>query len=282
MGVVKIFTDSTSDLTDEIIRKYDISVVPLYVSFDNETYRDGIDINTKELYDLVDKYKMLPKTSAPSPTDFYNAFKPYIDEGKDIIYIGLSSELSSTLQNAKIAASEFPDNRIEIVDSLNLSTGIGLLVLKAVDYANEGMGIKEIAEKIRKKVPLVRTSFVIDTLEYLYKGGRCTALQSFIGGMLKIKPIVKVVDGKMVLGQKARGKRNKILKKMLDNTIKESHNIDLDRIMVTHSMGLEDARYLKKELEDNLNVKEVIITDAGCVISSHCGPNTVGILYICK
>ncbi|WP_069649971.1 DegV family protein [Caloranaerobacter ferrireducens] len=282
MNNIKIFTDSTCDLSTEILEKYDISVVPLYVSFGNETYKDGIDINTKKLYDLVDKYGILPKTSAPSPTDFYEAFKPYIDEGKDIIYIGLSSKISSTLQNAKIAASKFPDNRIEIIDSLNLSTGIGLLVLKAVDYAKEGLGIKEIGDKLRNKIPLVKTSFVIDTLDYLYKGGRCSALQSFVGSMLKIKPIVKVVNGTMILGQKARGKRRKIIDKMLENTIKESNNIDLERIIVTHSMGYEDALYLKNELENNLNVKEVIITDAGCVISSHCGPNTVGILYINK
>lgn len=282
MNKVKIFTDSTCDLTPEILKENDISIVPLYVTFDKETYKDGIEISTEELYKKVSKTGRLPKTSASPPSDFYNAFKPFIDEGYDIVYIGISSKLSSTLQNAKIAASEFPEGRIEIVDSMNLSTGIGLLVLKAVDYVKEGLGAKEVAERVRKKVPKVKTAFVIDTLEYLYKGGRCNALQNFFGGILKIKPIVKVVDGIMILGQKSRGKRQKALDIMLANVLSDKDNIELDRIMVTHSMGKKDALKLKEQLESALDVEKVYITNAGCVISSHCGPKTVGILYISK
>lgn len=282
MGEVKIFTDSTCDLTPDIIKQFDISVIPLYVGFDDGTLRDGVDITAGELFKKVDETRKLPKTSAPSPIDFYNAFKPYIDQGKDIIYIGLSSGLSATLQNATIAAADFPEGRIEIVDSMNLSTGIGLLVLKACDFARDGMDIHEIASMIRMRVPKVKTAFVIDTLDYLYMGGRCSALQNFMSGIFKIKPIVKVVDGKMILGEKARGKREKALNTMLDNAIMDKDNIELDRIMVTHSVGSMDSEYLKEKLKENINVKEVIVTVAGCVISSHCGPNTIGILYIGK
>lgn len=281
MSNVKIFTDSTSDLTPEILKENDISVIPLYVNFDDKSFIDGITITTEGLYKKVEEYGMLPKTSAATPNDFYNAFKPCIDEGKDIVFIGLSSELSSHLQNALLAAGEFPEGRIQIVDSLNLSSAIGLLVMKAVDFSKEGMGAALIAENIRNLVPKVKTAFVIDTLEYLHKGGRCSALQSFAGSVLKIRPVVKVVDGKMILAQKLMGKREKALNTMLQNVLKEKDAIDLSRVMVTHSIS-NDTEYLKSELSKYLNAKEIIVTQAGCVISSHCGPNTIGILYIEK
>jgi DegV family protein with EDD domain len=282
MGEIKVFTDSTCDLPADIIKNYDISVVPMYVGFDEGTYRDGIDITAEELYKKVDEYGKLPKTSAPSPNDFYNAFKPYIDQGKDIVYVGLSSKLSSTLQNSIIAANEFPEGRIEIVDSMNLSTGIGLLALKACDFARQGMNIHEIAEQVRERIPKVKTAFVIDTLDYLYMGGRCSALQNFMSGVFKIKPIVKVVDGRMILGEKSRGKREKALGIMLENAIADKEKMELDRMMVTYSVGNTDSEYLKSELEKNINVEQIITSTAGCVISSHCGPNTIGILYIGK
>lgn len=281
MRNVKIFTDSTSDLTKDIYTEKNISVVPLYVNFDETSYIDGVNITTAELYKKVEEYGKLPKTAASSPADFYNAFKPYIDENYDIVYIGISSGLSSNLQSASIAASDLPEGRIHIVDSLNLSSGIGLLVMKAVDFARQGFSAEEVAVKVRELIPKVKTAFVIDTLDYLYKGGRCSALESFIGGVLKIRPIVKVVDGKMILGQKLMGKRQKALDTMLSNVIKEKDNIDPDRVMVTNSIS-DDSEYLITELQKSLNVKEIIETQAGCVISSHCGPNTIGILYIEK
>ncbi|SDY97273.1 EDD domain protein, DegV family [Proteiniborus ethanoligenes] len=280
MSKIKIFADSTSDLSKNLIENNQISIVPLYVGFDDESYKDGVQITTKDLYTKVAEYDKLPKTSAPSPLDFVNAFKPFVEEGRDILYIGISSKLSSTLQNAKIAASEFPNAKIEIVDSFNLSTGIGLLVMKAVDFANEGMGVEDIAAKLRELAPNVETAFVPDTLDYLYKGGRCSATQALMGSVLKIRPIIKVVDGGMIVGQKARGKREKILETMLENALKDKDSMDKKRVFVTHTEGLEDANFLKEQLEKELDVEEVIITDAGCVISSHCGPNTVGILYI--
>lgn len=277
---IKIFADSTSDLNKDLLEKNHISIVPLYVGFGDESYKDGVQMTTKELYTKVAECDKLPKTSAPSPLDFVNAFKPFVEEGRDILYISLSSKLSSTIQNAKIAAQEFPNAKIEIVDSFNLSTGIGLLVMKAVDFVNEGMNVEDIAVKIRELVPKVETAFVPDTLDYLYKGGRCSATQALMGSVLKIRPIIKVVDGGMIVGQKARGKREKILETMLENALKDKDNMDKKRVFVTHTEGLEDANFLKEQLEKELDVEEVIITDAGCVISSHCGPNTVGILYI--
>lgn len=280
MNSVKIFTDSTSDLCHDILSKNDIGLIPLYVGFGNNTLKDGLEIKTEELYKKVEEYGILPKTSAPSPNDFFNSFKPFIDKGYNIVYISISSKLSSTIQNAKIAASEFDEGRIEIVDSLNLSTGIGLLVMKAVDYAKQGYSSSEIANLVKEILPKVETNFIIDTLDYLYKGGRCSALQSTISNVLKIRPIIKVVDGKMIVGQKIRGKRKKALKAILNNTYDDKKIIDKSRLMITHSMADEDAIYLKNALSKHIDVEDIIITKAGCVISSHCGPNTIGILYI--
>lgn len=278
---VKIFSDSTCDLTKELIDNLNIGIVPLYVNFDETSYVDGLTLTTEELYNKVEEFGKLPKTSAGPPIDFYNAFKPYIDDGQDIVFIGISSSLSSHLQNAKLAAAEFPEGRIHIIDSFNLSSGIGLLVLKACDFKAQGLSAVEVAEEVKKLIPKVKTAFVIDTLDYLYKGGRCSSLENFMSGVLKIRPIVKVVEGKMILGQKLMGKRPKALTTMLNSVIKEKDKIDPARIMVTHSIS-PDADYLKSELEKNIEVNEVIITQAGCVISSHCGPNTIGILYIEK
>lgn len=282
MGKIKVFTDSACDLSPELIEKYEISVVPLYVGFDEESLKDGIDITPEELFREVEKRGKLPKTSAPSPNDFYIKFKPFIDEEMDIIYVGLSSKLSSTLQNAIIAAKEFPEGRIEIVDSMNLSTGIGLLVLKACDFAKEGLNIHEIAEEVKTRVSKIKTAFIVDTLDYLYMGGRCSALQNFMSGILQIRPIIKVVDGRMILGDKTRGKREKALNTMLENALIDKDNMELDRIMITHSFGSNDGPYLRDNLIKEIKVKDGLITVAGCVISSHCGPNTIGILYITK
>lgn len=166
MGEIKVFTDSTNDLTPALIKENGIEVVPLYVGFENgETYKDGVDITPKEMYELVKKFGKLPKSASPSPQVFYDAFKPYIDEGRDIIYVGLSTGLSATVQNAIVAAQEFPEGRIEVVDLMNLSSAVGLLTLKAVDYVREGLSVKSVAEKVREKVPKVKTEFIIDTLE---------------------------------------------------------------------------------------------------------------------
>lgn len=280
MGNVKIFTDSTSDLNKDFIKKYDISIVPLYVNFDSESYRDGFELTTEELYKKVEVTGRLPKTSAPSPGDFISAFKPYIDEGKDIIYIGLSSQLSTTIQNAHLAAKEFPEGRIHIVDSLSVNLGIGILVLKAADYIAEGKSSKETAELIREKVSKTRLLFMIDTLDYLYKGGRCSALQSFVGGILKIRPIVNMEDGKLILFEKHRGKREKGFDSLVNKVLKDKENIDLERIFISHSLAPEDAKYMKDKLEKALDINNITVEDAGCVISSHCGPKTAGIIYM--
>lgn len=282
MNKVKIIADSTCDLSSELLERYDISVVPLYVVFGDESFKDGVEITTEDLYKRVDRDGVLPKTSAPSPADFIRVFKPIVEAGDDIVYIGLSSHLSSTIQNAKLASMEFPEGRIEIVDSENLSTGIGILVLKAADLAAEGLGSKEIAERISSYRSKVKMRFAINTLEYLHKGGRCSAMQSFVGGILKIRPIVAVTEGKMIVEEKLRGKIEKVLTEMLEKVHADAGNMDDARAIIVHSMAPEYAELLRKELEGRLKVKELLMTDAGCVISSHCGPLTTGFVYLTK
>ncbi|HOC07181.1 MAG: DegV family protein [Bacillota bacterium] len=281
MGKVKVFTDSTCDLPPDLVAQHQIGIIPIYVIFDEVSYGDGIDMTTPELYKKVEESGNLPKTAAPSPGDYLAAFKPFIDEGYDIIHIGLSSKLSVALNNARLAAQELPEGRIEIVDSYNLSTGTGLLVLRAVDFAAEGLDIHAIAEKVRALVPKVETEFIVDTLDYLHKGGRCSGVTRLVGSMLKIRPSIKVVDGGMIPAQKFRGTRAKALQGLLDTVLANKDNISPERVFVTHSIS-DDAAFLQAELQKHTDAREILISQAGCVISSHCGPNTIGILYIKK
>ncbi len=281
MNKIIITTDSTCDLSDQILHDYDIRVIPLYVSFNDKTYEDRVNITTDKLYNLVTEKGILPKTAAPSSKTFIDFFEPYIEEGYDIVHVSISSKLSSTIQSANLAASEFPKDRIHIIDSMNLSSGVGLIVLKACRLKEEGLSAKEIAEKVRKIVPKVETAFVIDTMEYLYKGGRCSGIANFVGTMLKIKPIIHVVDGGMLVGAKPRG-RKKAYQLLLEKINADKDKLDSEFVMVTHSLNFEAAKYLKEELSTNLDIKNLYETTAGCVISSHCGKGTIGILYITK
>lgn len=282
MSNVKIFADSTSDLPADWIGRHEIGLVPLYVVFGDETFRDGVDITPPDIYRRVEAEGNLPKTTAPSPKDFMDAFGPYIDQGRDIVYISLSSKLSSTYQNAQIAAAEFPEGRVHVVDSLTLCSGIGLLVMKAVHLAEKGLGAAEIAGQVAAMRPQVETQFVIDTLEYLHKGGRCSGMQNFIGSLLQIRPVLKLVDGNIIPAYKVRGRKEKAVQQMLDNALADKDNMDQDLILVAHTLAEEEALRLAAILREQTGAREVAIAEAGCVISSHCGPHTVAIMYTRK
>lgn len=281
MSKVKIFADSTSDLPAAWLTEYRIGIIPLYVVFGDETFKDGVDMTPTELYRKVETGGSLPKTTAPSPKDFMDAFAPYIDRGEDIVYISLSSKLSSTYQNALIAAGEFPEGRVHVVDSLNLCSGIGLLVMKAVRAAQQGMAAREIVPLLEQCRDRVETEFVIDTLEYLYKGGRCSGMQNFIGSLLQIRPVLKLVEGNIIPAYKVRGRKEKAVQQMLDNALSDIANMDGDLIIVAHTHAEDDARRLAAILRERTG-SEVAISEAGCVISSHCGPGTVAIMYTRK
>lgn len=280
MSTVKIFSDSTSDLPQVWKDTYDIGIVPLYVVFDEQTYKDGVDITPEEVYRRVAARGVLPKTAAPSPADFIAAFEPVISSGKDIVYISLSSAISSTYQNALLAAGEFPEGRIQVIDSETLCGGIALLVMKAARAAEKGLSAIEIADMLKHTRSLVETQFVVDTLDYLYMGGRCSGMQNFIGSLLKIRPVLRLVDGSIIPTSKIRGKKEKAVEQMLQNALVHVDQMDKELLIIAHTLAEEDANYLEKAIRAQTQVEEIAIIHAGCVIGSHCGPNTVGLMYL--
>ncbi|MEJ8306918.1 DegV family protein [Saccharibacillus sacchari] len=278
MSNIRIFSDSTSDLPAGLIEQYGIGIVPLYVVFEDQTYRDGVDLTPSQLFDKVARQGKLPKSAAPSPADFSQAFAPYIEKGERILYISLSSELSSTYQNARIAADDFEPGSVTVFDSLNLSTAIGIQVLQAARHAEAGLEVNEIVRKLERMRPEVETEFAIDTLEYLHKGGRCSGMQNLIGSLLSIRPIIKVNDGKMTPAYKVRGKREKAIDKMLQNLLVNKDRID-GPVVVVNADAEEDALQMREIILRETNVTEVLMASAGCVISTHCGPGTIGLMY---
>lgn len=281
MNKIIILSDSTCDLSEKLIEENDVKIIPLYVSFDSDIYKDKEEIVPSKLYELVKERKELPKTSACSIGDFIMVFKKYLDEGYDVFYTGIGSKLSSTYNNALAAKQELNTDRIQISDSANLSTGIGLLVLKACKFAKNGKNVKEIKEEIDKLVPNVRSKFAVESLEYLHKGGRCSGVARFFGTMARLKPVIVVEDGKMNVMAKPIGKR-RALQVMIDDIVANKENIYNDCVMITHTYADEDAAYLKEVLAREVPNAHIEETHAGCVISSHCGKGTIGILYILK
>ena len=281
MSKVVILTDSTCDLSEKLIKENDIKVIPLYVSFGDKIYKDGVEINSSKLYELVSENKKLPKTSACSVGDFVSYFDKYLEQGYDVFYVGIGAKLSTTYNSALLAKDELNTDRVQISDGANLSTGTGLLVLKACKLARDGKSVKEIKKEVDDLAGKVRSKFAVESLEYLHKGGRCSGVARFLGTMARLKPVIKVEDGKLDVMAYPIGKK-KALNIMLDDIVKNKDNIHLDCVMVTHTHADSDAEYLFNALKERIPEAHLEITDAGCVISSHCGKGTIGILYIMK
>ena len=281
MSSIKITADSTCDLSKEIIEKYDIAIVPLYINMDDNSYKDGIDVKPEQVYEYFEKTGSLATTSAVTVEDYREVFSRYSENGYDTIHLNIGSEFSSSFNNAKIAAEDF-DN-VYIIDTENLSTGSGHLVILAAELAQKGLGAKEIMNIIDQTKKRVDTSFVLDNLIYLHKGGRCSGLKMLGANLLKLKPCIEVVDGKMAVGRKYRGKLGKSIMKYVDDKLEDLNNINPDRIFITHSGHIPDIVEKVQNMILSLNYfKEIIVTTAGCTISSHCGPGTLGILFIRK
>jgi len=277
--MVAIISDSTCDLSLELQRKYAVSIIPLSVFIGDKNYLDGVDITSPELFYLVKESGELPKTAAPSIETFRKEF----DRHPELLYIGISSKLSASYQSSLIAL-EKSDPQLKIaVDSLNLSTGIGLLVLKAAELSRMGKSAIQIAEQIHQDVAKVHSSFVIDTLDYLYKGGRCSALELLAASLLRIRPVIEVLpDGTLGIREKLGGNRKKAMLSMVVELLSHREDLDPQRVFVTHCACPEDAEFLKSELETLAIFSEVLVTEAGSTIASHCGPKTIGILYMTK
>lgn len=282
--MIKIISDSTCDLTKDLLEEYDISILPLHVILGEKDLLDGVTITPDEIYEWADANKTTPKTSAPSIEDAIELIKPYVDNGDEIIYFSISKEMSTSINVINLAADELEaTDRIHVIDSANLSTGVGLLVLEAATMAREGMNANDIVTKIEELKPLVRASFVVDTLTYLHRGGRCSSVAALAGGVLKLHPKIVVEDGKMSATKKYRGKMDSVILSYAKEMEEDLKNAKTDRVFITHS-GCDEAiiQSVYSYLEE-LNVfKEIIITRAGSVISSHCGYGTLGVLFISK
>ncbi|MDF2820351.1 MAG: domain protein DegV family [Clostridiales bacterium] len=278
---IKITADSTNDLSPELILKYNIEIIPLYINIKNDSFRDGVDIVPSEIFNYFDNENILAKTSAVPVNDYITIFTKYINEGYRVIHINLSSEMSSSYQNACLAAEEVGNTYI--IDSRNLSSGSGHIAILAAELAAKGHDVVDIVDKLNIYTSKVEASFIIDTLTYLHKGGRCSTLAQLGANLLKLKPCIEVVNGSMNVGKKYRGSLEKCLKAYVSERLENRIDIDLDRIFITHSgCNQEILQMVKAQIEATQNFKEVLITNAGCTISSHCGPNTLGILFIRK
>lgn len=281
---IAITADSTCDLPKNLIEENEITIIPLSILLGGKVYTDGVDIRPEDIYKYADETGELPKTSAVTPATYYNVFENLVQQGKKVVHIGFSSGLSSSFQNAVTASQSFDD--VYCVDSKNLCTAMGLLVLKACDYRAKGMDAKRIADKINKLVPKVSATFVLDNLEYLHKGGRCSAVTKFGANILGIRPSIAVdtADGTLNVAKKYRGKSEIVYKQYINDRVSEIKRIQPDRVVIANSGGIspETLAFAKGVIEGKDKFDNIIFADAGCTISSHCGPKTLAIFYIKK
>lgn len=280
MGKIVIMTDSTADLSRELLDKYNIEVIPLYIIMDDKSYSDGIDITAEEIIAWSDAHKTTPKTAAAGIEEAVEYLKPHKEAGDDVIYIGISEDMSTTCNVIRLAAADIEYDRVFVINSMNLSTGIGLQVIRAAEMVQEGKTTEEIYEAIDAARDKVRASFVVDTLTFLARGGRCNAVTALLANTLKLKPRIEVKMGKMGVGTKYRGKINKVLKAYVEDMREDLLKADKKRVFVTYSVM--DHQYVEpvveylKELD---HFDEILETQAGGVITSHCGPATLGVLF---
>ena len=279
MNKTVITADSPIDLSADQASSYGIEIIPLHVILDSEDYLDGVNITPDDIYNAYNEKKILPSTSAISVAEYETFFKKFIDKGYDVVHLSLSSAISSTHQNARIASMEM-DN-VHVVDTRRLSTGMAVLAIKGTEMAESGMSATEIASALTAMRDKVSTSFLLDTLTYMNKGGRCSALAVLGANILGIKPTIENLnDGSLVVGKKYRGKSETVRRQYIDEKL-SAPGIDYSRIFVDHS-GLpeEEIMSLKAYIEDNYNFREVLVSRAGSTISTHCGPGTFALMFM--
>lgn len=275
-----ITCDSTQDLGAELIEKYGIKVHPLIVSMGDDVYLDG-EVTPDDLYDFFDKTGKLSKTAAPGPDVTENFLKQFVDEGYTVIHFAISSQMSATFNIHRMAGEEL--GNVYVVDSANLSTGIGLQVIYAAELLKAGKSAEEIVEAVKEYGKKVDASFVVDTLEYLHKGGRCSSVAALGANLLKLKPCIEVKNGAMGVGKKYRGRYADVLVNYVKERLANKEDIDDTRAFITHSgCSQEILDLVEAKVKEEFNFKELYITRAGCVVSSHCGPNTLGVLFAHK
>ena len=284
MKTVTVIADTTCDLSPELKEKYQIKTFPLHIHLGDKEYTDGVDISPDDIYRWSDENKATPKTSAVSPAEANDVLQEALEEAESVICFCISDQMSSTGNVLRLAVQELEvEDKVFVIDSKNLSTGIGLQIIEAAIMAEQGMQAAEIVEEITKMRDRVRASFVVDTLTYLHRGGRCSGLAALAGSALKLHPLISVTDGKMLPGKKYRGKMNRVLLEYVKDMEEELKTAKADRVFITHS-GCEEeiVDAVKAELVALDHFEEILVTRAGSVITSHCGPGTLGVLYIAE
>ncbi len=276
---VVITADSTVDLSPELLERYQIRTLPLTIILGEEEYQDGVNFSPADMYARYHKDGLLPKTAAPGVQDFDNFFRPLVEAGYEVLHLDISSDLSNTYNAARLAAQELEG--VYTVDSRMLSTGIGLLAIESAECAARGMSAREIAAHLYELREKVSTSFVLDTLEFMWKGGRCTGVEALGANLLKLKPALEMKDGKLGVYKKYRGNMAQVYRKYITERL-SGKKIRPGHIFLTESGEIEpevveELTALVKELS---GCREVHHTVAGCTVSSHCGPRTLGVLFI--
>ena len=280
MGKIRITADSTCDLSESLLQQYEISILPLNIVLDMKSYSDGEEISPDEIYAWAEKMRKTPKTAAVSFDRALEAASAFQKNGEEMIFLGISESMSTTCNVMRMVKEELNYTDMYVIDSQNLSTGIGLQVLRAAELAGQGLSAREIVAQIERERSRVRASFVVERLDYLAMGGRCSAVAALLGGKLKLKPRIEVTDGKMQAGKKYRGNQDKVILKYVQDMEDQLRRAEPHRVFITHS-GCEEAvlRSVEEYLKGLHHFEEILITRAGGVISSHCGPGTLGVLF---
>lgn len=273
---IAISVESTSDLSKDLIEKYDIKIIPYHIILGDADFKDG-ERSPEDIFAFVDKNKILPKTTAINEFEYVEYFTELKKEYDAVVHIALSSCVSSSCSNAEKAAAEMQN--VYVVDSKSLSTGIALLALYARELVDNGTSPDVIAEKLKERREKLQVSFVVEKLEYLYKGGRCNSLQLLGANLLKIRPRIVLKDGKMISDKKYRGKMDAVIAKYCADVLEEFNTPDLTRIFITYTTATPEMVAAARSACENAGFKSIIETRAGCTIASHCGANTLGILF---
>ena len=275
---IKIISDSTCDLSPELLETYAITLTRLSVTIGDKTGKDGTEITPDEIYEYVAKTGNLPKTSAVNVGDYAAMYQEWTEKGYEIIQYCIGSGFSSSYQNASLAAEKFPN--VHVIDTKNLSTGQGYITLYGARLVKSGAGVEDVISKSEAVISKMETSFILDQLEYLHKGGRCSGVVALGANLLKLKPCIEVKDGGMVVGKKYRGEIQKAAVQYIKDRLEGRDDIDKSVIFITHTKcSKEYVDSVRRQVEDLHIFDEILETDAGCTVTTHCGPSTLGVLF---
>lgn len=278
---IKITSDSTCDLSEALIEQYNIKIIPLYVVMDDKTLLDGVDVNSQDIFDYTDRTGKLCSTSAVSIGNYADYFAPLSEEYDAVVHISISSGFSSCYQNACLAAADF-DN-VYVIDSKNLSTGQGHVVLEAAKLAENCTDVEKLVEELNDLTGRVEASFVLDRLDYMVKGGRCSMVAALGANLLKLKPGIEVVDGKMQVGKKYRGSYLKCLEAYVKDKLADRDDVLYERAFITYTTATEEElEAVRAVMAQYAPFETIYETTAGCTVACHCGPSTLGVLFIRK